>query len=182
MVIPSGSDFGHPVFTIWIISFSSPCVSESTATNGIYPYEEHKHDDSEDRELVPIPSYIFKHTSLAGITLIAQYSGGIVPPVAIRVLVYHCFHVVSASSWWFTTSRLHGPQHKQLWLSIDHTSDNKGPPQKKKWNVLLPNKGYFVSSLHEYCYLYKIFWKVNQNPCVNKWKILIHNCKIEWLR
>lgn len=113
MVIPSGSDFGHPVFSIGIVRFSSSCVSESTAPNGINPYEKHKHGDCENRELVPIPSYVFKHTSFARITLIAEQIRGIVPPVAIRVLSHHCCcHVVSASSWWLTTSRLQNPNSK----------------------------------------------------------------------
>lgn len=119
MVIPSGSDFGHPVFTIWIIRFSSSGVSEGTAPNGINPYEKHKHGDSENRKLVPIPSYVFKYTSFARFTLIAEQSWGIVPPVAIRVLGHHGLHVVIASSWWLTTSRLHYPQHKQLtWINF----------------------------------------------------------------
>ncbi|WVY97506.1 hypothetical protein V8G54_029657 [Vigna mungo] len=124
MIIPSGSNFGHPVFTIGIIRFSSFCVSESTTANGINSYEKHKHGDSENREFVPIPSYIFKHTSFARITLIAEQIGGIVPPVAIRVLCHHhCCHVVSASSWWFTTSRLY-------WRHISLHVIKRGPRGK----------------------------------------------------
>lgn len=126
MVIPSGSDFGHPVFTIGVIRFSSFCVSESTTPNGINSYEKHKHGDSENWELVPIPSYVFKHTSFARITLIAEQIGGIVPPVAIRVLCHHrCCRVVSASSWWLTTSRLHNPKYNYD-LAMIHLKRKKG--------------------------------------------------------
>lgn len=120
VVIPSGSDFGHPVFAIGIIRFRSFCVSESTTPYGINSYEKNKHGDSENRELVPIPSYVFKHTSFARITLIAEQIGGIVPPVAIRVLCHHhCFNVVIASSWWLTTSRLHNPKYNYNLAVID---------------------------------------------------------------
>lgn len=71
MVIPSGSDFSHPVFAIRVIGFSSFGVSESTAANGIDSNEEDKHDNVKNRELVPIPSDIFKNTSFARITLVA---------------------------------------------------------------------------------------------------------------
>lgn len=71
MVIPSGSDFGHPVPPILVIGFSSFSVLESTASNGIYSNEDNKHHNIEDRELVPVPFDIFKNSCLARIALVA---------------------------------------------------------------------------------------------------------------
>ena len=107
VIIPSGSDMFHSVFTVRIISFSSFCVLESTAPNWIYPNKKHKHDNVKNRELVPIPSHVLKHPGLARITLVTHQGGRIVPLIAIRVLGWRSYRVVIACSWWLTTTRLH---------------------------------------------------------------------------
>jgi len=107
IVIPSGFNFGHAVMTMWIISLSSSCVSEGTTPNGINPYEKHKNNNVKNRDVVPVPSDVFQHTSLARVAIVAKESGGVVPTVAIGILC-HCkgFLVVTARCWWLTTPRL----------------------------------------------------------------------------
>ncbi|KAF1878503.1 hypothetical protein Lal_00047172 [Lupinus albus] len=68
---PSSSSHHHLAFIVisfssspsHSLSISSPCVSESTTSNGIDGYEKHKHEKSEKRKLVPIPSYLCKNHS-----------------------------------------------------------------------------------------------------------------------
>lgn len=79
MEIPSGVNLGHPVVAIRIIGFSPPGVLESTAANGVDADEDDEHDNVKHRELVPIPSNVFKHTCLARIALVAQHAGVIAP-------------------------------------------------------------------------------------------------------
>ena len=79
VIIPSGFNMFDSVYAIRVFSFSSFCVSESTAANWINPNKEHKHDNVKKRELVPVPSHILKHPGLARNTLVAQQVGRIVP-------------------------------------------------------------------------------------------------------
>lgn len=65
VVVPSGSDFGHAVFAVRVIGFSSLGVLESAATNTIDSNEEDEHDNVENRELVPVPCNVFENTSFA---------------------------------------------------------------------------------------------------------------------
>ena len=108
IVIPSGFNFGHAVYSMRIISLSPSGIPESAKGNGIYAYEEHKNDNVKNRDVVPAPSNVFEHTSLARVAIVAKQSGGVVPTVAVRILChYHCFLVVTAPCGWLTTSRLH---------------------------------------------------------------------------
>lgn len=105
IVIPSGFNFGHAVYSMRIISLSPSGIPESAKGNGIYAYEEHKHDNVKNRDVVPVPSNVFEHTSLARVAVVAKQSWGVIPTVAIRVWGhYHCFLVVHARCWWLTTS------------------------------------------------------------------------------
>jgi len=92
---------------MWIISLSSSCVSEGTTTDGINPYEKHKNDNVKNRDVVPVSSDVFQHTSLARVAVVAEECGGVVPLVAIGIL-QHCntFLVVAARCWWLTTPTL----------------------------------------------------------------------------
>ena len=117
MVVPSWSNFGHPVLAIRVISFSPYSVLESTATNWINPNQQQKRDNIQNWEFVPIPSDRFKHPSFAWITLIAKHCWSIVPSVTIWVLGYHCHHVVIAWCWWLAATRLHR-KHKNFNYNI----------------------------------------------------------------
>jgi len=70
IVIPSGFNFGHAVVTVRIISLSSSCVSESTTGNGINPYEKNKNDNVKNRDVVPVPSHVFQHTTHARLAIV----------------------------------------------------------------------------------------------------------------
>lgn len=109
VVIPSGTNLGHPISTIRIIRLSPLGISESTAPNAVNTNENQKHNNVEHRYLFPIPSDFLKDTCPTRIALVAKDVWGIVPNVAVWVLC-HCCHCVVACCWWFTATRLNRRQ------------------------------------------------------------------------
>lgn len=100
--IPSGSDFRHTVLAMRVIGYSPLSVLESTTTNGVNTNEEDEHDNVKNRYLLPISSNIFKNSSFARVTFIAQQIRVIIPKVTIRVL-WHCCQSIVACCWWLAT-------------------------------------------------------------------------------
>lgn len=63
--VPSGSDFGHPVFAIFIVGLGSASVAKGAAADAVDADEEDEDDDIEDGDLVPVTPHVFQDPSLA---------------------------------------------------------------------------------------------------------------------
>ena len=124
-VIPSWIHLWHAVGGV----LGTAGIAKSTAAAGVDGDEHNEDDGVEDGDVVPASPHLLQHSGLARVALVAQDAGGVVPPVAVLLVLRlrlhgHAALVVRARRRWLAAPRLYW---RQAMLQVIHGRPSRDP-------------------------------------------------------